>query len=328
MMRILLSRKDVELNRPVQVGELSRILADPSNLLWVDVGGPTADDTAVLRREFGFHELALEDALTPHERPKLDRYESYYLLVLYGATFNERKLTIDEYELDIFIGPNYIVTVHDAPVTEVDRCSQRWEQNAGRLDVSVGVLLYSLLDTLVDGYFPVLDAIAEQTEEIELRIFNAFDPGAQAQIFGLRKELLNFRRVLAPERDLLLMLSRRELPLLDERTEAYFQDVYDHVMRATDSVDLYRDLLSSALDSYLSLSSNNLNIVFRTMTSISIILMSLSLIAGIYGMNFNPEVSPLNMPELNNPYGYIITLTIMALVAGGLYMYFRRRRWL
>ncbi len=328
MMRMLLSRRDGVVNREIDPAHCGSLLADPNNLVWVDIDRPTAEDIEVLRREFGFHELAIEDAIKHSQRPKIDRYDGYYLMVLYAITFNEGALRVDEHELDIFVGKNYLVTSHEGPVTELDDVAHRWERNAEALDSSVGVLLYSVIDTIVDCYLPILDRISELIEEVEEGIFGEYDPNAQARIFALRKELLHLRRVLGPERDVVLQLTRRELPVLEANTTAYFQDVYDHVVRATDSVDLYRELLNSALDSYLSVSSNNLNAIFRTLTSVSIILMTLSLIAGIYGMNFNTEVSRLNMPELNTRFGYPATLLVMALIAGSLVIYFRRRRWL
>jgi magnesium transporter len=325
---MLLSRRDGVVNKEIDPAHCGRILADPDNLVWVDIDSPTREDVEVLHREFGFHELALEDAIKHSERPKIDTYDDFYLMVFYAVSFDEAAPRVDEHEVDIFVGRNYMVTVHEGLVTELDDVARRWERNSAALCSSVGVLLYSLIDTLVDCYLPILDRMAELIEDVEERIFGAYDPHAQAHIFTLRKELLHLRRVLAPERDVVLQLSRRQLPGLEENTSAYFQDVYDHVVRATDAVDLYRDLLSSALDSYLSVASNNLNLIFRTLTSVSIILMTLALIAGIYGMNFNPQASRFNMPELNSRYGYPATLALMALVTGVLYFYFRRKRWL
>ncbi len=243
-------------------------------------------------------------------------------MVLYAITFNEAELQVDEHEIDIFVGKNYLVTSHEGAIVELDEVARRWQVNAASLAPSVGVLLYSVIDTLVDDYLPVLDRLSDLIQDIEQEIFECYDPTAQARIFALKKELLHLRRVLGPERDVILQISRQQMSVLDESTAAYFRDVYDHVLRATESVDLYRDLLNSALDSYLSVSSNNLNMVFRTLTSVSIILMTLSLIAGIYGMNFG------NMPELRTRYGYFVVLGIMATIATGLYLVFHRKRWL
>lgn len=322
MIRMLLSKRDGVLNQELDPAHCGQVIADPNNLVWVDLDCPTSEEIDVLRREFGFHELAIEDAAKRGQRPKLDSYEDFYLMVLYAVSFDESSLRIDEHELDIFVGKNYIVTSHEGAIRELDEVARRWERNSSLLVPSVGVLLYSLIDNLVDDYLPILDRISEHIEEVEETIFECYDSAAQARIFALRKELLHLRRVLGPERDVMLQISRREMSVLDESTAVYFQDVYDHVLRATESVDLYRDLLNSALDSYLSVSSNNLNVIFRTLTSVSIILMSLSLIAGVYGMNFE------NMPELRTRYGYYVVLSVMAMIATGLIIFFRRKRWL
>src|SRR5205823_11383572 len=162
----------------------------------------------------------------------------------------------------------------------------------------VGILLYSLLDSITDNYFPVIDSIVERVEDLEEQIFERFNQRAIEEIFTLKKDLLALRKVLAPERDVLNVLIRRDLPIFDEHTIVYFQDVYDHVVRITDSIDTYRDLLSSALDSYLSMQSNRLNITVQTLTSVSIMLMSLAAVTGWYGMNFQA------MPELSQWWGY------------------------
>ena len=318
----MLCRQGGEHSESVELSEISEVIADPANLVWVDVRKPTTEDFDLLKEEFDFHPLALEDAAKRSQRPKLDSYENHHLLVFYSVEFDVENMRINEHELAVFIGDNYLVTVHHGSVPEIETLSQRWMHTFNLPRTSVGVLLYHLLDMIVDDYPPVLDAVAECTDAVETRIFDSFDPTAQRDVFTLRKELLNFRRVLGPERDVMLRLTHTDLPMLDDGTAIYFQDVYDHVVRATDSVDLYRDLLNSALDAYLSLSSNSLNATVRRLTSVSIILMSLSLIAGIYGMNFE------NMPELTTRYGYFVVLGFMVVLAASLGLYFRRRRWL
>lgn len=186
----------------------------------------------------------------------------------------------------------------------------------------IGILLYSMLDTVVDNYFPVLDNIVDRVENLEEQIFEKYNQAAVEQIFSLKKDLLALRKVLAPERDVLNVLVRRDLPLFDEQTLLYFQDLYDHVIRITDSVDTYRDLLSSALDSFLSMQSNRLNITVQTLTSVSIMLMSIAAVTGWYGMNF------VNMPELHTAYGYPVIIGVVALIVIVEYFFFKRKRWL
>lgn len=295
---------------------ISDLLPESDNVLWLDIQDPTSGDLELLRQEFGFHELALEDVEKAHQRAKVDQYEGYYFLVLYAL--RERQVC----ELNLFVGPNYLVTVHRGEVPEINETLDRWRQNAGRLERGVGVLVYSLLDAIVDGYFPVLDAIAEQVEDIDQAIFDPRSRDCLAEVFALKKELLNLRRVLAPERDVLNVLIRRDQPLFGQDVLPYFQDVYDHAIRVLDAIDLYRDQLSSTLDAYLSVASNRLNYVMKRMTALATILMSVTLISSTYGMNFQ------NMPELQWPYGYAYALGLMLAIAVGLAVLFMRIDWL
>jgi magnesium transporter len=185
-----------------------------------------------------------------------------------------------------------------------------------------GFLLYSLLDALVDGYFPVLDDIAERAENLEESIIMAGQSTLQAEILQLRRELLMIRRVVGPERDVMNVLVRQDPPLYGRKEVAYFQDVYDHLLRITDSVDIYRDMLASVLDANLSMVSYTLNVVVKRLTSSSIILMSMSLVAGIYGMNF------IFMPELDWRFGYPFALALMIVIAAVEVSIFRRIDWL
>jgi magnesium transporter len=182
--------------------------------------------------------------------------------------------------------------------------------------------VHALLDALVDDYFPLMDQVADRVEDLEDTIFIHFDESSIQTMFKLKKDLLSMRRVVAPERDALNVLLRRQLPIFAPEDVAYLQDVYDHIVRVTDNIDTYRDLLSSALDSYLSLQSNNLNQVMKLLTIGSIVLMTDGLVAGIYGMNFR------NMPELGWGIGHGWALILMAALNAVLIVYFLRKKWL
>jgi magnesium transporter len=186
----------------------------------------------------------------------------------------------------------------------------------------MGSLLYSLLDSMIDVYFPLVDQIGDAVDEVQDAIFAQADRRALQRLSELRRTLLRVRRVLAPEREVVNTLLRRDKPILPVDTTPYFHDLYDHVVRLIDTIDTHRDMLSTATDSYLSVTSNNLNEVMKLMASWSIILMSMTLIAGVYGMNFAV------MPELTWPLGYPLALLMMLAVGGLLFVYFRRRNWL
>ncbi len=300
---------------------ISEALARDDHLLWLDVVDPTPAEIRLLGQEFGFHPLALEDATRRHQRPKVDQYDGFVFLVFYGLTDEAGRPRVRE--IDLFVGKNYLVTVHDGSLPQIRETADRWCRGIAELgDRGVGLLVYSLIDAVVDGYFPVVDDLGERVEDLEERLFERPEPGAQAEIFALRKDLLIVRRVLGPERDVMNLLVRREAPLFGTEQVVYFQDVNDHILHLMDTVDAYRDHLSSALEINLSMTSYRLNEVVKRLTGSSIILMSITLIAAIYGMNF------LDMPELSWRFGYPYALGLMAAVATALFILFRRIDWL
>lgn len=308
--------------KDIPTTDINELLHNKDRTIWLDLEHPSEQDIALLRDEFGFHPLAIEDATRSHERPKIDSYGNYYFMVLYAACYDHKTNDLTLEVLNLFVGPNYLVSVHRGAVRQIEETRRRWQHADSPMGNTVGALLYSLLDAVVDEYFPLIDTIAERVEELEDGIFTHFEEGLIEQIFGLKKDLLRLRRVVSPERDVINVLLRREIPVFQPNEVLYLQDVYDHIVRVTDSVDTYRDLLSSALDSYLSLQSNRQNQILKVLTVASIILMSCALIAGIYGMNFDV------MPELRWQFGYPFALLLMVGVSAGLLYAFKRLKWL
>jgi len=303
---------------PEQIDEL---IDQADTILWLDLQNPQDEEIDLLREEFNFHPLAIEDATRHHERPKLDAYENYYFMVFYAIGYDTARRRLSGQPIGLFIGANYIVSVHQGEITTIDETIKRWQANAAEFGQDVGTLLYTLLDALVDDYFPVIDQLAERVEDIEEQIFERYNENALQDVFGLKRDLLQVRRVVAPERDVLNVLIRREVPIFERNSILYLQDVYDHIVRITDSIDTYRDLLSSALDAFLSVQSNRLNQIVKVLTICSIVLMTDALIAGIYGMNFE------FMPELHWQYGYPFALGLMLVLSVGLVAFFRWRKW-
>src|SRR5262249_48262626 len=271
-------------NENVDTQQIDDLLGDHTNLIWLDVSDPGPKELELLRREFGFHELAIEDVVTPHERPKCEAYKDYYFIVIYAADHTENEFV--PRELEIFWGPNYVVTLHQGPLRPIDEARKRWAKYDDRERQGTAYLVYTLLDSLVDDFQPLADWLSERVEDIEEDIFGRGTHDVTPELFRLRKELLRMRRVLAPTRDVLNEIIRRDVPLYHESLRPYFNDVYDHILRALDGVEAYRDLLASALDVYLSTVSNRLNQLVKRMTALTLIVMTPTLIAGIYGMNF------------------------------------------
>jgi len=242
--------------------------------------------------------------------------------LFYEALVQAETAEVEPLELDIFVGKNYIVTLHKCQIPVLDRVADTWNKNPRLLGDGVGMLLYDILDALIDGYFPVLDQVDEQIDDIENSIFRQNAVGSAEQIFKLKRSLLVMRRIAAPLREVFNVLVRRDQPLLSEQSVTYLRDIYDHTLRIVDTIDTYRDILAGALDAYLSVVSNQLSSVMKTLTVAATVLISLQVISGIYGMNFK------HMPELSWRYGYFGALGLMVVIAGGLLYYFRRIKWL
>jgi magnesium transporter len=294
--------------------------ARPDTVTWVDVSDPTEEDLRTIAREFGLHPLAIEDCRNRHQRPKVDEYAGYYFVVLYEATQLSGRIALAE--LAIFLGRDYVVTVHTGPIRAIPTAERLWRASTDLADRGSGLLAYLLIDAVVDDYFPLLDELSDRLDELEDRVFQATDTGGVEEMFRLKKDLLHLRRVVGPLRDVFNTLLRREQPVFSRETSVYFQDVYDHLIRVTETIDTLRDVLGTTMDAYLSVSNTRMNVVMKRLTAIATILMSVTLIASVFGMNF------AHMPELAMRYGYVGALTAMLGVAAVLYAYFRANRWL
>ena len=295
-------------------------LADGKDgLLWVDVVDPDEDELGCLQEQFDLHPLAMEDVRKHHQRPKLEQYPTHDFLVAYSGGLQE---------VDFFVGGHWLVTVR-----EHDDDGHAWDDSGARHRferltpgaASVGFLLYVLLDELVDGYFAAADQAEEMLEELEEAIFDASpgDPdGVHQTLFAVRRRLVQFRRVAVPLRDVVSALLRGEVKAVDAETRVHLQDVYDHVLRVVDQLDAHRELVGNAVDANLAMMSNRMNEVMKRMTSWGAILLGSTLVAGIYGMNFE------HMPELGWAFGYPFALSIMVAITVLGYRYFKRKDWL
>lgn len=315
--------QDNTFHRETNLEHLDQFRADKTSLLWLDLQDPSDDDLDKIGKAFQLHPLALEDATREHQRPKVEAYDNFFFMVFYTAHLNEKTQDLEVSEVDVFLGKGYMITVHHHTIEELEDIEHRWTRNSQQLEEGIGTLLYSFLDTIVDSYFPLVDKLVDEAEDLEDRMFaGSRDRSMGLEILALKKRFLTLRRIITPERDVLNVLTNRDSPLLHEHVIIYFRDVYDHITRLAETIDLYRDQLASLMDTNLSITSNDLNKVMRTMTAASIILMADALIAGVYGMNF------VNMPELHWEYGYFACLILMAALTIGLVIFFKQRQWL
>ncbi|MDQ2854122.1 MAG: magnesium/cobalt transporter CorA [Chloroflexota bacterium] len=308
---------------PDELHTIDRLRSKPDHLVWLDITSPTADDFTLLKDEFDVHPLALEDMEKRRQRPKIDTYSEQHMIVTYEVlTASEKGRSFDLGELHIFAGPGYLISVRWQASPALADVERRFRQRAETLGRTAGALLYAILDAVVDGYFPLLDRLSDRIEDLEDRILAGGQQSATLRdILSLKRELLELRRTLSPQRDVANGLLRRELLLVDDASAPYFQDLYDHLVRVLDQLDLQRDLLASALEAHLSVTSNNLNAIMKRLTAFTVVLMVPTLIAGIYGMNFR------NMPELSWPLGYPLALLVMLVTMAGAAVFFRARDW-
>jgi magnesium transporter len=304
------------------VADISDLREIGTNVVWTDVSDPTSKDFEELAEEFGFHPLSIEDCRNEHQRPKVEEYPGYYFIVLYEATLAGSGDKLELRELNIFLGKNYLVTVHSRPIRANETAKRLWREWSDRSDHGAGLIAYLLIDAIVDDYLPLLDVISDHMDDLEDSIFGEWRAEVIEDIFTVKKKLLYLRRAVTPLRDVFNTLLRREQPIVPREAHVYFQDVFDHLIRVADTIDTLRDMLSSTMDAYLSVSGNRMNKIMKRLTSISTILMSVTLVAGVYGMNFE------RMPELKWRFGYVYALLSMVGIGLGLYVYLKKVDWL
>ena len=289
--------------------------------LWVDLEDPTVDEERDLGAVCGFHPLAVEDALSGEQAPKVDEYDGYLFLLFRGLRSADDG-ELDSYKLAAFLGDGWLVTVHRRPVPAVAAAASAslsrdvsWEHAADRV-------LHACVDRMTDEIPPVLDALEKRFEELEEKIFDEPRPDTLQALLGIKRELFRVRRLLHPQREMLARLAHLDFPHVDRRTAVYFRDVYDHTSSAEELAATLTELAAQTAESYLSLVSNRLNEVMKVLTVFTVILMPLTFLVGVYGMNLK------GMPEMGWSWFYPVLWGVMLAIAGGLLLLFRRMKWL
>lgn len=321
-MQTIVARQKNEIVTELDLDSLRKLVKDGNEEVWIDMAAPSPEQIDALGDIFGYDPEVLRDALQEERRPRIEMHSDYYFISFYAADCESHSPVIHSRPVYMFVGSKYFITVHREPVSEIEETLNRWRTDNSPLECRIGPALNALLDAFLDGYFPILDDVADLVDDLENSIFTQPDDSPTQTIFELRKNLLHFRRLVAPERDVVNVLLRRDLPIHQQEDVGDLQDIYDRTVRLTENIDLYRDLLSSVLDSYVSIQSNRLNQVMKVLTIATILLMTDALVAGVYGMNF------VHLPELHWRYGYIFALSLMVVSNIVLAIYFKRRRWL
>lgn len=291
--------------------------------IWVDVEDPTDDEARALADVCGFHHLTVEDALTPVQPPKVEEFEGYLFLLFRGLRPTEEGLELESYKLAAYLGPSFLVTVHKRPVAACHAVSKLVLERDLPMESQMDRVLHALVDLMMDEILPILDRFEERLEELEEAVFSR-SPHREVlqELLGMKRQLLTIRRLVAPQREMLGRLARRDLPFIEERTSHYFRDVYDHVARMEETTMVLTDLASGALEAQLSVASNRLNEIVKVLTIFSAIWLPLTFLAGVYGMNFE------YLPELKIRWFYPALWGLWGVLAAGMLLVFRLRRWI
>lgn len=302
--------------------ELKVALADADLRLWIDVEGRDTESEECLIELMGLHPLVVEDIFNDATLPKIEEFEDYVYVIVHGL--DRRAESTDELntlELDIVLAKNWVLTHRNGSMRSVDAVEAELRRSPRLFQRGSAYVAHSLLDHLTDHYMPLMDRFDEDIDGLETKILEDPTPKQLEHIFALKRSLQRVRRVSVYQKEILHRLSRGEFELIDEEALPFFRDVYDHFVRVADLTDSYRELVASGLEMYLSMQSQKLNEVMKTLTLISTIMLPLTFIAGVYGMNFK------HMPELEWLYGYPFALFLMLFVTAGLVWHFKRRKW-
>lgn len=329
MLHVFILKSDGSVIRNGSAAAIAAALRDPQARMWIDMEAPNDAEIELLCDTFFFHPLAIEDSVTYTQRPKIELYKDdggpagrYFYLVFHGPDLTTFRENLRTKEIDVFVSDRYIVSIHDEPMQTVKSMAERCNEDVAEfLGQGMDIVLYRMLDYLVDGYDTILDHVERQLDEMEEQAINDPRPVLLTQIATRKKELLNLRRIIGPQREVLAQLSRGEVPFIRESTRIYLRDVYDHLMRVVEMVELYRDLIMGTRDIYLSSLSNHLNQVMKTLTIISVIGVPMTITTGFFGMNFQEE-------WIFTHEVFVGAMIFMVCVVIGMLYLFWKKRWI
>jgi len=306
------------------VEQLPELLKDKKAVIWIDMAEPTSEDETVLLNVFQFHPLTVEDCRENRHYPKIEEFPGYVYFIVHGVRADTSSDRFNTIELDGFLGPNYVITYHHDEFRSINAVKQLIRTSPVVCRRGASFLLHQILDRIVDYYSPVLDDFDNRIDELEAKIFVGRSSNNEmlADIMNIKRSVLRLRRISVKQLDILLRISRGEFELISPTLLPFYRDIYDHLVRVTDLAESYRDLITGLLDAHLSVVSNRLNEVMKVLTIFSAIMLPLTFIVGVYGMNFE------HMPELHSMYGYYVVWGVMITVALGMLVFFRKRGWL
>jgi magnesium transporter len=307
---------------PGELGRIRQLATEPGDFVWVGLHEPTEQELATVEEEFGLHPLAVEDAFTAHQRPKLERYEHTLFLTLKSLWYVDAHDAVETGEINMFVGANFVVTVRHGAGSELHTARRDLEARAAVLTHGPSAVVYAVCDRVVDGYLEVMSSLEEDVDEVETSVFSAQRTSDSPRIYTLKREIAEARRAVLPLREPMRRFATGAVPGIVEESAPFFRDVLDHLNRVAETVDGLDQLLSSAFDAHLAQISVQQNEDMRKISAGAAIVVVPTLIAGVYGMNFH------HMPELSWTYGYAYAIALMAGVALLLWVWFKRSGWL
>ena len=312
------------IERQVESVDECKTFKDKPTVTWINVNGlHDAKLVESLAESFSLHPLVQEDILNTTQRPKFDDYGDYLYAVLKMLQWDDKQDEAVIEQVSLILGANFVISFQEKPGDVFGPIRERIRNGKGRIrKMPAGYLAYCLIDAIADGYFAVLEHLGDKIEAVESALLSRPTPQTLGAIHRLKRESLLLRKSVWPLREVISGLERTESQLVTDATHIYLRDVYDHSVQVIDTMETFRDILAGMLDTYLSSLSNRMNEVMKVLTIIATIFIPLTFVAGIYGMNFK------HMPELQWRWGYWAALLVMAIVAGGMLVYFRRKRWL
>lgn len=307
----------------ISIDLLPALLKEPGGLFWVVLEKPAPEEVERVAKIFHFHPLAVEDCLHHVELPKIDEFEDHAFIITHGLKItDEGEGEVEKVELDCFIGKNFLVTSNLVPSRSIAATREKVERNPELMARGMDFLLHAILDLQVDNYMPLIDGFDREIDRLEEEVLEHPREALLGEILRLRRHVVNMRRSIGPQRDVIGRLARHDLDFVTPKCSIYFRDVYDHVVRVHEMLEGIRDVIGALTESYRSMISQRLNAVMHRLTTISTIFLPMTFVASIFGMNFE------HMPETHWRYGYPYALALMGAIALGFYGYFRAKRWL
>jgi magnesium transporter len=307
---------------PSELGRIRKLATEPGDFVWVGLHEPNEEELATVEEEFGLHPLAVEDAFLAHQRPKLERYEHTLFLTVKSLWYVDANDAVETGEINMFVGPDFVITVRHGSGSELHSARRDLESKSTVLTHGPSAVVYAVCDRVVDGSLSVMSSLEEDVDEVETSVFSAQRTNDSARIYTLKREIAEARRAVLPLREPMRRFATGAVPGIDEASAPFFRDVLDHLNRVAETVDGLDQLLSSAFDAHLAQISVQQNEDMRKISAGAAIVVVPTLIAGVYGMNFQ------HMPELSWTYGYAYAVAVMLGASLVLWVWFKRSGWL